>query len=143
SRQRRADRRSGDRQVDAEVAGPQPVRQGEEPRGCLRVRPHRQSAFRLRPRVWRRLKSLSAYVIPAPLARAAGERVQAGTHAPHRLLTDRFEGHARAAAARNLKGGNNLEVHGSRPCPAWALAGPSGAGMTWVEAMRRAFTARR
>ena len=71
-------------------------------------------------------------VIPAPLARAAGERDQAGTHAPRSLLPQRT---IRATLPRGARtsGMACLQVDW---VPAWSRSGPSGpsgAGMTLVE----------
>ena len=79
---------------------------------------------------WRPNRSLSSYVIPAPLARAAGERDQAGTHAPGSLLSDRMVGTTapRLPGGTKTRGGSCFEVHGSRPVPAWALQAQAAPG---------------
>ncbi len=79
-------------------------------------------------------KSLSSYVIPAPLASDASKREQAGTHAPCSLLSGRTIG---ATGSPTQRGEDETqELAWKRMGPASSrsgLPGPRGAGMTLVK----------
>src|SRR5262245_33661549 len=67
------------------------------------------------------------FVIPALLARAAGERDQAGTHAPQSLLSDRIVGTTapRLPGGMQMKDATYCDVHGLHLGGGSALGGES------------------
>src|SRR5262245_25087269 len=88
---------------------------------------------------WQRNRSLLLSAsFPAPLARAAGERDKAGTHAPGPMLIGRVMNTTPrgAATCRKCDGWKSRRGAWVPALTRLGLAGPSGAGMTLVDLTR-------